>query len=141
MLHDALHHPLAKPVSAVRLEHEHIAKISNRREIADNTSKADLLSRFMINPEAQRMLDRSGDNVSRNSFRPIAIRQEFIDYIYVDTCGIGADAVLSAPVFDWERNLTSVSKVHQPILNGIQHSAVSIQPIIVRNASKPNAEC
>jgi len=128
MLHDALHHPLAQPVSAMRFEHEYIAEISDGCEIADDASKADLPCSSMINAEAQRMLDRAGDNISRNSLRPIAIRQEFVDRIYIDPRGIGVDAVLSAPVFDWDRSLTSISKVHQHILNGIQHSAVSIQP-------------
>ena len=41
----------------MRFQHEHIAKIGDGREIADDTGKADLLSRLMINPEAQGMLD------------------------------------------------------------------------------------
>jgi len=123
----------------MRFEHEHVAKVRDRREIADDASKADLPCSSMINAEAQRVLDRAGDNISRNSLRPVAIRQEFVDRIYIDPRGIGADAVLSAPVFDRDRTLTSTTKVHQHILNGIRQSAFS--QIIVRNASKPNAEC
>lgn len=52
MLHDALHHPLAKPMSAMRFEDKDIAEVRNGREIADDAGKAYLLSRFMINPEA-----------------------------------------------------------------------------------------
>ncbi len=41
----------------MRFEDEDIPKVRNGREIGDDAGKSYLLSRFMINPEAQGVLD------------------------------------------------------------------------------------
>src|SRR5437879_5267524 len=79
MPHDALHEPLTQPAPAIRLQHKHVAKISEGCEIADDARKSDLPGfsvGLIINAEAQRMLDRPGHNVAWNVLSPVAIRQE-----------------------------------------------------------------
>src|SRR5215469_290723 len=114
MLHNALHHPLAQPVSAVRFEHKHIAKIGDGREIADDTGKADLPFRSMINPEAQGVLDRTSNNLPRNSFCPIAIREESVDHIQVKKFPVRAQEKVVSTDFE---DFCKIIARHFDILN------------------------
>src|ERR1700739_1707316 len=80
MLHDALHQPFAQFASAMRLQHEYVAEICDSCEIANHPGESNLhrpryfsrlgcpmsraetwgfFRRFIINPEAQGMLDRT----------------------------------------------------------------------------------
>src|SRR5215471_17184892 len=117
MPHDALHHPLAKPAPVISVQHEYIAQISKRRKIADHTSKPNLRSpkrsgcpsqarswlewgfsrHIMINPKAQRMLDRSGNDLPRNSLCPIASGQKPMNQIQILTRRISTDQKLPKP--------------------------------------------
>jgi hypothetical protein len=55
----------------------------------------------MINPKAQGMLDRSRNRLSRNSLGPVAIRQEIVDDINIESSRIRADQEFTKPDFVW----------------------------------------
>src|SRR5579863_7628555 len=103
MVHDALHHPLAQPASAMRRPHEHIAEIRDRGEVADHPREAYLRTTPIINAEAQGMLNGSGHHFPRNALGPIAIRQESVDHVEIQPRGVSADKELPAALLE---NLT-----------------------------------
>ena len=86
MLLDALHHPLAQAASAMRFQHKDVAKIRDRGKVGDHPSESNL-SFTIINAKAQRVLDGTLDHFSRNSVRPIAVRQKSVDHIRSSRAG------------------------------------------------------
>ncbi len=52
MLHDAFHQPLAETATAMPFEHEDIADIRDRREVADHAGEANLRAASIVNAEA-----------------------------------------------------------------------------------------
>src|ERR1700683_1556140 len=98
MLDNTLHQPLAQAAAAMRFQHKNVAEVSHGGEIADDASKTYLRAAVFVNAEAQRMLDRTRDNVSRNAPGPIAIGKKAVNHIQIDALTIGADQKLAAPV-------------------------------------------
>ena len=97
-MHSIIHLPSPRPRSDSSTNTS--PDISDRGEIADHPGKAHLRAATIINAKAQRMLDRPGDHVARNSLSPIAIRQELVDDVQIESRGIGADEKLAATVLD-----------------------------------------
>src|ERR1700722_161679 len=81
MPEDALHQPLPQPAAAMRLEHENISDIRDSGEVADYAGKSNLLTVPLINPKTESVLDRPGNDFSRNAFRPITIGQETVNHV------------------------------------------------------------
>ena len=122
MPHDAFHQPLAQAASAMRFEHEHVAKIRDRSEVANHPGKAHL-STTIINAKAERMLDRPRHNFARNSFRPIAVRQEPMNHVQVEADGVGTDQELAAPGLHDHVGMDGLRRLHLHILNRGSRSA------------------
>src|ERR1700757_38900 len=107
----------------MRFQHEHIAEICDRRKIADHPRKANLSAATIINPKAQRMLDGPRHHLPRNALRPIAIGQEIVDDMKIESSGIGADPEFTAPELGITRGNCRVSPLHEAIVRW--HLAVS----------------
>lgn len=124
MLHDAFHQPLTQPASTMRLENKNVAEIRDRGKVADHAGKADLCTATIINAKAQRMLDGSRHDLSRNSLRPIAIRQESVNDIQIEAGRVGADQVFATQVLD---NCVGVGGgLHLYILNRGQPQSLAV---------------
>lgn len=158
MLHDGFQQPLAQSAPAMRFQHEHIAKISNGCKVGDNPRKPDLpgyptspsfwgnwrfFARIIINPEAQRMLNRSRDEVSANPLRPVAVRKKSVDHFQIKQRLVGADQKIGAPGFHDSVDVDMANRRHPIILTvtgavSSQHSALSHR---IPSARWLDAEC
>src|SRR5271166_6285448 len=97
MPHDTFHEPLPQAATAKRLEHEYISDVSVGRVVGDHARESHLLV-LCVNSEAERVLDRAGYNVPRDSLRPVALGQETMDDIQINPFMIGADGKLTFAV-------------------------------------------
>src|SRR5271165_16669 len=97
MPHDLFHEPLPQAATAKRLEHEYISDVSVGRVVGDHARESHLLV-LCVNSEAERVLDRAGYNVPRDSLRPVALGQETMDDIQINPFMIGADGKLTFAV-------------------------------------------
>jgi hypothetical protein len=113
MMHSIIH--LLSPRPRCDSSTEYVSQISHGSKIADHSGKPDLRARTIINAKAHRMLDGSRHDIFRNALRPVAVRQESMDYVQIEPGRIGADAELATAMFDRIR-------VHKSILNGASRS-------------------
>lgn len=107
----------------MRFQNKYIAEIRDGGEIANHSREANLRATLIINAKAQRMLDRSLHYFPGDSFCPIAVRQEAMNHIQIQTPAIGTDQKLAAPRLDFASKI--LSWIHPNILNGRGHSALS----------------
>jgi hypothetical protein len=127
MPHNALHQPLPQPVPAMRLQYEHIAKVSHGGEVTDHSCKSHLRPAPIINAKAQRMVDGSCHNFPWNPLSPIAIRQKLVDHIQVESSGVRTDHELAMSGLDDPVGIGSRPQVD--ILNWHRrHSGTSMCP-------------
>ena len=113
----------------MRLQHEYVAHIRDGREVGDNAREADLSGIPIINPKAQRMLDRPRHHFPWNAFCPIAIGQKIVNEIQIQPIAIGADQKLAKPIFLNYGEVAIRNSRHLHILNRR------------RAASVPAADC
>src|SRR5258706_13706147 len=97
MLDDAHHQPLAQSAAAIRFQYEYIAEICESGEIADHPGETHLRSAVFINSKTEGVLNRPRHDLSGNAFRPIAVRQEIVDQVQVETRAFATDTELAAP--------------------------------------------
>jgi hypothetical protein len=99
----------------MRFQHKYIAEIGNCSKVADDTGEPDLHF-IIVYSETQGILNRPGDEFTRNAFRPVGVRQKVINHIQIDALRIRADEELSAAMFD-------VLYFHDIILNRANREA------------------
>src|SRR5271157_5905345 len=97
-------------------QHEDITNICDRSEITDHAGKTDLLAPVVINSKAERMLNRSSNDLSRNTLGPVTIRQEPVNHIQIETPTAGTDQKLAAPVLRHHFGIDSAAGRHAHIL-------------------------
>ena len=89
---DRLDEPLAEPVAAMGLEHEHVGEVGDDDVVGHDAREADL-ARRMMEPEGQRVGDRPRHAVARPALRPVRLHEKAVDDIEVEPGGIRADRV------------------------------------------------
>lgn len=117
MLHDALDPVLAQAVSPMRLHNEHVSNRGVGSKVADDPGEANLRAATIITATAQRVLDRSRDDVARDSFGPIAIRPESVNHLQIEASMIGANQELTLSRLYNRVRIGRLSKRHLLILN------------------------
>src|ERR1700758_1619051 len=97
MRDDALHQPLPQASSTIGFQDEDVANVCIGCEIADRPGKTGLLVPA-IQAKAQRVLQRAADRLFRNSFGPVAIREERMNRVDIQASAVSADQELAPPV-------------------------------------------
>src|SRR5579864_154910 len=97
----------------------------------------------MINPEAQRMLDRSFHYFPRNAFRPIAIREESVDHVQIEPGAICTDHKLAGLLREFHpRNSNCLkprrTRSNTKEFNCVSSCLVSFVVIAFQNADRRN---
>src|SRR5262249_14215378 len=70
MIHNLPHKQPCQTPPSMRFQNEYIGQISESCKVRNNPRKSDLMT-FVINAEAERILDCFSDHVDRNSFSPV----------------------------------------------------------------------
>src|SRR5579862_1260658 len=114
MLGDAFHQPLAESLAAVRLQHKHVAEISERGKVADDTGKSNL-GAAIVYSKTQRVLNRPRNNFSRDALRPMRVRQKIVNQAEIQAVAVGADHKLAAAIFDNRLAITHLDCFHSSL--------------------------
>jgi hypothetical protein len=89
---DLLDETLGEPLATVRLQHVDVRKVGKGRLVGDDAREAHL-GPVEVDAEAQRIGDRTRDDVLGNPWRPVAAREVIVDRGEVQAAGVGADVV------------------------------------------------
>src|ERR1700674_567335 len=125
MLHDTFHQPLAQTAPTERFEHEYVSNIGVGGVVGNDARKSDLLA-LRIQSEAQRVLNGTGDNLAWDTLGPVALGQETMDNIQVESLTIGADGECTFAELSLLRGLTGLRR-HTPSVILNKHLAISLQ--------------
>src|SRR5271154_4815354 len=85
------HQRFRQATPAVRLQHKYISEIREGCIVGNYSRETDLL-RAVVNPETERIRDRTRDHFAWHLFRPIRLRRKkIVDDLEVEPRAVGAD--------------------------------------------------
>src|SRR4029453_15946897 len=98
MPRDRLHYPAGQLTAAILSDDEHVCYVGERRIVADDAAKPDLLPPI-VHAKRQRVINRAFDNGARDRLRPGRGLEKGVDERQIESSTVSADHEVPAAPF------------------------------------------